>query len=188
MGQDLPPELDALFLASPERDRMRSIERAYTMEGDLTAEQRDELAALYGGAERAQAAARRAFADWRDRTEAEAAVERERARQSEAESKAPKAEPKSGPGAGWRTCERCRGKKVEGDGKRPCICTLGIEARPGFQRFADPAMPRTRCNIHSDCDAAEKQAEADGKPPRCGAGSVRLHHCHDEGCEDCFGC
>jgi hypothetical protein len=43
------------------------------------------------------------------------------------------------------------------------------------------------CNKHGDCSAAERAAAALGKPERYGPGSSRLHHCNDEGCEDCFG-
>ena len=61
----------------------------------------------------------------------------------------------------------------------------------GFPLFVDHAAeglkPKRTCNLHDDCDAAEAQAAADGKPELYGPGSSRLHHCYDEGCEDCFG-
>lgn len=39
--------------------------------------------------------------------------------------------------------------------------------------------PRKRsCNRHYDCDAAEAEART------CG---VRVGHCYDEGCDECFG-
>jgi hypothetical protein len=48
--------------------------------------------------------------------------------------------------------------------------------------------PVRTCNRHPDCDAAEAKAKAKGMPERYGPGSIRVDHCHDEGCEDCFGC
>jgi hypothetical protein len=35
------------------------------------------------------------------------------------------------------------------------------------------------CNRHIDCDIADEEAAKRGK---------RTDHCHDECCEDCFGC
>jgi len=36
------------------------------------------------------------------------------------------------------------------------------------------------CNRHDDCDAADAKARL--------AGAYSASHCHDECCEDCFGC
>jgi hypothetical protein len=52
---------------------------------------------------------------------------------------------------------------------------------------APEAKPVKSCNMHKDCDAAEAKAAAEGKPERFGPGSVRLDHCSDEGCDECFG-
>lgn len=43
------------------------------------------------------------------------------------------------------------------------------------------------CNLHADCNVAEEQAAQQGRPERFGRGSVRLTHCHDETCPDCYG-
>lgn len=45
-----------------------------------------------------------------------------------------------------------------------------IEARP----FSNS------CNLHDNCANADAQAKAKG--------NLRASHCHDECCEDCFGC
>jgi hypothetical protein len=42
------------------------------------------------------------------------------------------------------------------------------------------------CNRHRDCEAADEAARARGKRNRYG--SLGAEHCHDEDCEDCFGC
>ena len=39
-----------------------------------------------------------------------------------------------------------------------------------------------RCNRHDDCAAADAKARASDR------GWLYADHCHDEGCEDCFGC
>jgi len=36
------------------------------------------------------------------------------------------------------------------------------------------------CNRHDDCDEADRKARE--------RGFTRADHCHDECCEDCFGC
>lgn len=41
-------------------------------------------------------------------------------------------------------------------------------------------LPRN-CNMHGDCDAADARARE--KDP-----AASVEHCHDECCEDCFGC
>jgi hypothetical protein len=43
------------------------------------------------------------------------------------------------------------------------------------------SLPRTSCNRHSDCRAADEAAKAKGA-------TFGASHCHDECCEDCFGC
>jgi hypothetical protein len=60
------------------------------------------------------------------------------------------------------------------------------EMRPGLsaekQAIAIPSsLPRTSCNRHSDCRAADEIAKAKGA-------TFGASHCHDECCEDCFGC
>jgi hypothetical protein len=51
-----------------------------------------------------------------------------------------------------------------------------IEAPP-----ADPTTPKVvSCNKHTDCDAADARARAQGEE----RGAV---HCNDDCCEDCFG-
>lgn len=40
-------------------------------------------------------------------------------------------------------------------------------------------LPIRSCNRHSNCDMADEQAKTDGKN--------MIDHCHDEGCEECFG-
>lgn len=42
--------------------------------------------------------------------------------------------------------------------------------------------PKRACNRHDDCDAADAEAKALGYSP------FDIIHCHDECCEDCFGC
>lgn len=56
------------------------------------------------------------------------------------------------------------------------------------------------CNLHDDCAAADEAVRAkggrparrdgwaDGKPVRAGELVFSAFHCHDEDCEDCFGC
>lgn len=39
--------------------------------------------------------------------------------------------------------------------------------------------PRRTCNRHDDCDSADVLARDDGR--------LAAEHCHDEGCEECFG-
>lgn len=39
--------------------------------------------------------------------------------------------------------------------------------------------PVMSCNLHSDCAAADARTKASG---------MNAAHCHDEFCEDCFGC
>lgn len=65
-----------------------------------------------------------------------------------------------------------------------------FEDVPEAEHYPRPVAPKTikSCNMHRDCDAAEVQAAKDGKPERYGTGSVRLEHCTDDCCEDCFGC
>lgn len=46
-------------------------------------------------------------------------------------------------------------------------------------KIDDP--PKESCNRHKDCEAADEAARA--KDPMMNA-----EHCHDENCEDCFGC
>lgn len=42
---------------------------------------------------------------------------------------------------------------------------------------------RNKCNRHSDCAAANQAYRAKhGRDPNFG------FHCHDDDCEDCFGC
>lgn len=49
--------------------------------------------------------------------------------------------------------------------------------------------PKRTCNRHSDCDAADKKVrEAGGRDLPYGGKSYRADHCHDECCEECFGC
>lgn len=44
-----------------------------------------------------------------------------------------------------------------------------------------PAVPVQRsCNRHSDCGKADAEAKAKG--------AFGASHCHDDECEDCFGC
>jgi hypothetical protein len=42
-------------------------------------------------------------------------------------------------------------------------------------------LPRNSCNRHDDCRAADEAARAKGA-------TFGASHCHDECCEDCFGC
>lgn len=42
-------------------------------------------------------------------------------------------------------------------------------------------LPRNSCNRHNDCKAADEKARARGA-------MFGASHCHDEECEDCFGC
>lgn len=39
--------------------------------------------------------------------------------------------------------------------------------------------PIRQCNMHNDCNKADDEAKAKGRP--------RPDHCHDECCSDCFG-
>jgi hypothetical protein len=48
--------------------------------------------------------------------------------------------------------------------------------------FADkPEVPVRSCNRHSNCGKAEDEMKARGKE------IFANFHCHDDGCEDCFG-
>ncbi len=63
----------------------------------------------------------------------------------------------------------------------PSVATAEVAAELAAEvvralQYLDP-KPRS-CNMHSDCDAADAAAKI------CG---VRVDHCHDECCEDCFG-
>lgn len=44
-----------------------------------------------------------------------------------------------------------------------------------------PPVVRNSCNRHSDCKAADEKARAKGA-------TFGASHCHDDECEDCFGC
>jgi hypothetical protein len=59
---------------------------------------------------------------------------------------------------------------------------VGTSERP--QTNATPTPSKRSCNRHHDCDAAE--AEVLAKNP--GKTISFSFHCHDEDCEDCFGC
>lgn len=60
----------------------------------------------------------------------------------------------------------------------PCRCHCH---QPG-------ASPLT-CNRHSDCDAADARAWRSGPRDYYGRPTfTRADHCHDDCCEDCFGC
>jgi hypothetical protein len=52
-----------------------------------------------------------------------------------------------------------------------------VEAREEHERI-ERGEPRS-CNRHKDCDAANERARA--------AGKIGAEHCHDEGCDECFG-
>ncbi len=105
------------------------------------------------------------------------------------------------PAIGLRFAETCRSLAAALRARRP-----EPEFGDAHRRFADsiddalrvpaphPEAPEgeTReqgrgCNKHGDCEAAEAKAKEEGKPERCGPGSARLTHCHDDDCEDCFG-
>lgn len=43
------------------------------------------------------------------------------------------------------------------------------------------------CNPHSDCDKAEEEVLA-RKPGKFRSDISPSFHCHDDECEDCFGC
>lgn len=50
--------------------------------------------------------------------------------------------------------------------------------------------PRS-CNRHTDCDKADEEARAKAKAQNLRPdhfGHRGADHCHDECCEDCFGC
>lgn len=50
-------------------------------------------------------------------------------------------------------------------------------------KAAKDAAEENTCNRHDDCQAANKAYRAKhGRDPGFG------FHCHDEDCEDCFGC
>jgi hypothetical protein len=55
--------------------------------------------------------------------------------------------------------------------------SLGILAYPEAKRLF--GRPRT-CDRHVDCDAADELARE--------RGFLVADHCHDDSCEDCFGC
>lgn len=50
------------------------------------------------------------------------------------------------------------------------------EAVRAYEARRAEAMEKRTCNRHDDCDAADKR-NSEG----------RAYHCHDDGCEDCFG-
>jgi hypothetical protein len=65
----------------------------------------------------------------------------------------------------------------------PSIKELGVEAdlkHPGNDTGGETAKFRNSCNRHGDCAAADAKAKA--------AGHFSASHCHDDCCEDCFGC
>lgn len=49
----------------------------------------------------------------------------------------------------------------------------------GFEPYKKPKPPRS-CNRHSDCNKADEEAKK--------RGAWAASHCHDDTCEDCFGC
>jgi hypothetical protein len=51
----------------------------------------------------------------------------------------------------------------------------------------NPAKKVKSCNRHEDCEQAE--AEVLARRPDLKKSDISLSfHCHDEDCEDCFGC
>lgn len=61
------------------------------------------------------------------------------------------------------------------------VCAHGIRHSKVCTTCEDAERQKVRtCNRHDDCDTADAKAKADGRP--------RPDHCHDECCEDCFGC
>lgn len=51
---------------------------------------------------------------------------------------------------------------------------------PWWDDMQCTCKPATRtCNRHSDCDAADAKAKAEGRN--------FVDHCHDDCCEDCLG-
>lgn len=56
-----------------------------------------------------------------------------------------------------------------------------------LQPKPQPIVVEKGCNMHKDCKEAESLAEKQGKPLRFGSKSIRLTHCADDTCEDCFG-
>lgn len=59
-------------------------------------------------------------------------------------------------------------------------CPIGDTPFHPTQTFWS-AIETTSCNRHSDCMAADAAARAKGA-------QFGASHCHDECCEDCFGC
>jgi hypothetical protein len=44
----------------------------------------------------------------------------------------------------------------------------------------EPVKKKNSCNRHLDCEAANEKAKELGR--------LWAEHCHDDCCEDCFGC
>ena len=65
-----------------------------------------------------------------------------------------------------------------------CIAAA-LASRPAPEPAGGEVARATRksCNRHADCAAAEARVIAQGRRP-----SASFHfHCHDEGCDECFG-
>ena len=57
-------------------------------------------------------------------------------------------------------------------------CPVGDQPFHPEQSFSAPLS--NSCNRHCDCAAADAKAASKGR--------TRADHCHDDECEDCFGC
>lgn len=53
--------------------------------------------------------------------------------------------------------------------------------------MSEEDRPRKSCNRHSDCEAAETEM-LKRHPSKTKRDVSVSFHCHDEECEDCFGC